>query len=637
MQDLLKHAFDNVLVGLFALTWLVLLLDFFRSRHIIARTRKLGEIIPSETSKFWLLLLPFAYLLGATSFFVADAMFNYPAPPILKFFLEPVPWSGLEKWNEGTDQLIRESVYRDLERQRIICESVLPTHLHTLRDRACAGALVQSDTKALYDYQKLVLQSTAHGAGLLHEMKEAIVILRGAALHGLILFFIALLGAAVEAGVLGLTRSRLARRLVRPAVEPTSEVPQPRPLLARTIAWLRQRERALTDNNSSIAAGSVPRRYFLISMAGLLVFALSKFGVSKTEADYDKQVFGLYSALSIDTTKRATTRPVLPSVSPVQTFTASCDASAAVPLDDGRFVVASDEDSMLRIYSGLGGSPLYSVNVGSLLGAKGESETDLEAAVAVDTTIFWITSHAPKKNGKRDELRYRFFATSLSGLQANGKPAIIGKYVDSLLTQMKRPAFADLREYVKDDTLQPNAKGAVNIEGLAAMTGGKLLIGFRNPVPHGNALVVPLNNPLEVIGGAAADFGAPILLDLGGFGIRSIDSVPKLGYIIVAGAWEDDNPESRLYTWNGDAATKPVLVEIEHGLLINVESVIWQANESAQSVRLMLLSDDGDERGSRGLACKDRTSDQRFRSVEISIAIPDTAAAKQGLTKRAKN
>ena len=53
---------------------------------------------------------------------------------------------------------------------------------------------------------------------------------------------------------------------------------------------------------------------------------------------------------------------------------------------------------------------------------------------------------------------------------------------------------------------------------------GKLRIGFRNPKNEDkDALLVPLLNPAEIIKkGARAKFGDPLLLNLGGLGVRDM-------------------------------------------------------------------------------------------------------------------
>src|SRR5262249_36003120 len=103
--------------------------------------------------------------------------------------------------------------------------------------------------------------------------------------------------------------------------------------------------------------------------------------------------------------------------------------------------------------------------------------------------------------------------------------------------------------------LPPKARGALNIEGLSATPDGKLLIGFRNPIPGGRALLVPLENPEEVLAGRVARFGQPIQLELNGLGIRDL-GYWQGKYLIIAGSYTSGG-KTRLYTWlGGDFAPK---------------------------------------------------------------------------------
>ena len=79
------------------------------------------------------------------------------------------------------------------------------------------------------------------------------------------------------------------------------------------------------------------------------------------------------------------------------------------------------------------------------------------------------------------------------------------------------------------------------MEGLAARPdGSSLLIGLRNPVANGRAVLIPFLNPREVVNGEAKPkLGTPITLDLGGRGIRSLDySEARRAYIISCFARE---------------------------------------------------------------------------------------------------
>jgi len=103
----------------------------------------------------------------------------------------------------------------------------------------------------------------------------------------------------------------------------------------------------------------------------------------------------------------------------------------------------------------------------------------------------------------------------------------------------------------------PKTPGSLNIEALCATEGGGLLIGFRSPLPGGNALIAPLDNPAETVNGRPPRFGAPVLLDLGGNGIRAMVRTVE-GVLILSGSALSGG-EARLYAWNGRTDTPPVL------------------------------------------------------------------------------
>src|SRR5687767_5863356 len=95
-------------------------------------------------------------------------------------------------------------------------------------------------------------------------------------------------------------------------------------------------------------------------------------------------------------------------------FTGACDASAAVALNHDLFVVANDEDNILRVYSrSRPGPPVSRVDfTGFLRPEKKTEESDLEAAAQVGERIYWISSHGRNAKGKERETRHRFFATT---------------------------------------------------------------------------------------------------------------------------------------------------------------------------------------------------------------------------------
>ena len=143
-----------------------------------------------------------------------------------------------------------------------------------------------------------------------------------------------------------------------------------------------------------------------------------------------------------------------------------------------------------------------------------------------------------------------------------------------------------------------------------------MLIGLRGPIPDGKALLIPLNNPQEVVAGKSARLGAPILLALGGRGVRSIDYVPAMRqYIIMAGA-AGVSGEFQLYRWTGVADDNPVAVNGTSFSGLQPEAM---SAYSGPEVRILVFSDDG-TREKRARKCKDLPVGQRrFRTLWLTL------------------
>src|SRR5690606_2028620 len=149
--------------------------------------------------------------------------------------------------------------------------------------------------------------------------------------------------------------------------------------------------------------------------------------------------------------------------------------------------------------------------------------------------------------GKRAPARFRFFATELP--QREGALALVGTPYRFLVADMiadERLAALGMETAAGRSPEQP---GGLNIEGMTAAPDGRLLLGFRNPIVGGRALVVALENPHAVLGGASAKFGAPMLLELGGYGVRSLSW--WRGTYLVIGGGIIGLAESRLFRWDG--------------------------------------------------------------------------------------
>ena len=293
----------------------------------------------------------------------------------------------------------------------------------------------------------------------------------------------------------------------------------------------------------------------------------------------------------------------------VLVFRGASDASAAVSIGEDMFIVADDENNILRIYHiKKAGLPVFSFDLTEFLDIDPEHpEADIEGATMIGHRIYWITSHGRNKDGKMRPNRYRFFATDVKIENDNVTINPVGKPYDKLVhrlikTSDMRPLKLDkVTRFGADlsgkerEKLAPKKEG-LNIEGLcASAVGGTIYIGFRNPRPLGKsgrneALVVPLNNPSKVIDSNEAPvFGEPILWDLKRLGIRSMEySEFHKTYFIIAGAF-DETARFALYQWSGQKDAQPELVkELSQSNFSPEALVVFKDSE-----RLLLLSDDG--------------------------------------------
>lgn len=301
--------------------------------------------------------------------------------------------------------------------------------------------------------------------------------------------------------------------------------------------------------------------------------------------------------------------------------------SGAVALDCDHFIVADDEDNLLRIYhrkvteKPLQTIPLKDVFTGEITDGT-DLEIDLEGATELGGRHFWIGSHSASRKGKHRPARHRLLALHITR-DVDGKFAAEaeGSIYKSLIDDLEQDSRFDSYHFNEAGTLQPKAIGALSIEGLAATPEHGLLIGFRNPLSGGEikgdrlvggkALLINLLNPFEVISGQAAIFGDPIELDLGGFGIRDIVQRKKYKYLIVAGPYhendEDDEHKkenTQLYSWSTKSGKLKRLKKIKLDDL-NIEAAFFYPGKIKT---VQLFSDDGK-----------LDSTQGFRSIRLQL------------------
>ena len=293
-------------------------------------------------------------------------------------------------------------------------------------------------------------------------------------------------------------------------------------------------------------------------------------------------------------------------------FRGASDASAGVAVSEDMFVVADDENNILRIYeTSRAGQPVGSFDMTLFLDIEPEHpEADIEAAAMIGRRIYWITSHGRNKDGKLRSNRYRFFATEVLVENRSVKLRPTGRPYKSLVHELVKTDAAhrlgldkatrfDVELSKKErEKLAPKKEG-LNIEGLCASPDGETLyIGFRNPRPkdrqsgRAKAIVIPLLNPNRIIdAGAAPVFGEPILWDLKGLGIRSMEysRFHKACFVIAGGP--DEDVGFALYRWSGKPDSPPVL---EQKLNLGKSKFTPEALVPfGKSGKLLMLSDDG--------------------------------------------
>ena len=270
-----------------------------------------------------------------------------------------------------------------------------------------------------------------------------------------------------------------------------------------------------------------------------------------------------------------------------------CEASAAVALDDTRFVVASDDLEVLTVYRRGEAAPVATVPLADV--------SDIEAAARIGDTVFWLTSHSLNRQGEDKKKRKQLFATTVA---PDGAVATRGTVSRSVRATVAARLGLD----------EAALASAFNIEGLAATPDGALLAGLRAPLTgDGKAMIVRIDDPFALVGlpppaDAAVAAGAPAIaavstLDLGGRGVRSLERVGER-YLIVAGSVEDGGkPPAALFWWDGaGAATPPPAVSLAG---LTPEALFAWSDGTLQ-----ILGDNGD-------TCSENGDDRWFPSLEV--------------------
>ncbi len=254
-------------------------------------------------------------------------------------------------------------------------------------------------------------------------------------------------------------------------------------------------------------------------------------------------------------------------------YAGASDASTEQDVGGGYMLVGDDENQALRLYdTTVSGPPVNSFDYSSMLNLPGNKEVDIEASARAGDVIYWMGSESNNSDGSARPARDRVFATQITGTGAATTLTFLG-YYDQLKEDLLNWDAANGNQFNFAADAAPGvpsegSNNAFNIEGLEFAPGSTstAYVSFRAPIvgPNNDALIAPVTNFDQLTGGdpgtTHATFGAPILLNLGGRGIREIRKNADDQYLIIAGPAVDGGPSAEaLYTWDGVAADAPQL------------------------------------------------------------------------------
>ncbi|MFC1409595.1 Ig-like domain repeat protein [Streptacidiphilus sp. N1-12] len=302
-------------------------------------------------------------------------------------------------------------------------------------------------------------------------------------------------------------------------------------------------------------------------------------------------------------------------------FSGAGNASAAIDVGGGYMLVADDESNVLRLYDETrSGPPVRSFDFTGQL-PSGTAEADLETAARVGDTVYWGGSMSNNSSGGVESSRSTVFATTITGSGADTRLSYVGGYT-GLQSDLTAWDHADGHGLGADylgltGSVQSGIGGhesdALNVEGLEFAPGSSstAYLSFRAPLEPTTdrhlALVVPVTNMDKLAadnsGSVHAAFGAPILMDLGGLGIRDIRKNADGQYLIIAGTADGGNDPFVLYSWDGEPNDPPLAtgttLPIEPspastGSQGSWETIVRVPDPLTPGAPLQLLQDSGD-------------------------------------------
>lgn len=368
-----------------------------------------------------------------------------------------------------------------------------------------------------------------------------------------------------------------------------------RVLLTREEHWQRMQE--LLRDQTEIYHQMSDQLYWLGQMANRkfkmlnISYTVFRWGLLASVLAFIsvKSAMGVFPGLSQNSTTR------LRNVG-ISEFTDIYEPSAVQQLADGRILVVEDEASRAMSLMDLapdGALVENAANDVKINRAFGRKMSDLEGlSIDDEGYVYTITSHSKTKKGERKPDREQLLRFKIDGNS-------IGNIRSHTELRDDLAGATELAAAIRDLSGEEIDFDRLNIEGLAYYREtGELMIGLREPMAGEKSIILSITNPEEVFeSGTAPEFGAPILLDLQGGGVRALSYDPVLNTFLIVNEIEgyENNRYSQLWSWAGDPAVAPEPLALPDIInLNNVESIDSILVEGEP--HLLLMSDEGDEK-----------------------------------------
>ena len=272
------------------------------------------------------------------------------------------------------------------------------------------------------------------------------------------------------------------------------------------------------------------------------------------------------------------------------------EPSAVLQLEDGRVLLVEDEEHRaMNILTIADNGSLIENKASNLRLTEGfERKLDDLEGLSADHKgfIYATTSHSSLKNGKRVANREQLLRFRVKGDDV-ADIATITTLRDDLANSKALSAA------IKKQTNQEPNFDTLNIEGLTYHPKThELMLGLRAPMASESAIIVSITNPDAVFDKKAApEFAAPIFLNLGGGGIRSLHFSSALNKFVIANEVTNDKGKdrSKIWTWSGNPKDAPIGMHLpELSDLKNIEG-IDSINVNGVE-KLLFTADEGNEK-----------------------------------------